>query len=275
MNFALLQLSCFCRPTLDDLRKYWNVTAKCALEEADLPNEYDRKSISLWLYTTFFPLYDDVAGQAIEPRDLSALNITLPEGYRFDPNEIDSPGTLIGQILSNPTVLELQHTNLITNHLFKGIAKWLGTDDPTQALRMLSYFSWDLENGFFLKRNYKKYPRFEECEELETEDLCNKRNKTFLKSACKKYCDELEHAFNSEGVINEIFNLAMIKANTNWTSSAKNLLPDCTWKTGEKDCWIKAVTDLGPCFSSNYHSGWYSIRCYDTKKNIYKISNFR
>lgn len=232
------------------------MTTNCTLEEGELPDEDDRKDITLWLYTTFFPVYDEFAGEPIRPRDLSDLNVTLPSDYKFDSHGLDNSGKILAHLIANPTVLQLQHKNVIIDYVIRGIARRLNTDDPTQALRMLSYFSYDLKYGFFLRRN-ANHPLFEGCEELEFEDLCQKSNMSSLKSPCMKYCDEMEHAAKNEGVISEMFNLAMRRANTPWPSSARNMFPECSWKTEEEACWIKRVTDAGPCYTSNYHSGMH------------------
>lgn len=214
-------------------------------------------SVIMNSYSIFFPIYDEVTGNTIPAKDLSDLDLSLPPDVdiEFQAQDIGRHGTLLGHLLSDAGVLTRAHTAFIIEHMFQGIALKMGVHDIEVALRILTYFSTDLENEFFFKRN-AEYSLYEGCLELEHGiDICN--NISAANDMCKVYCQELAYAAKySADIVAEIFNLALKRSSTTWDTSSRNILPDCSWKKSfGQPCWDKIMTQKGVCFSNYHYTG--------------------
>lgn len=122
------------------------------------PEKVDFSSDKLWplgstirLYAVFFPLQDDLTGEVLRPRDITDFDVNVVSTEDYDNYNSDTR-TILGHILSNPTVMTQDHKNAIVERMFEGIAGRLGAEDPAVALRMLTYFSYDVQSEFFLNR---------------------------------------------------------------------------------------------------------------------------
>lgn len=138
------------------MKEYYERLAGCELQ----PEEVDLSRIRLplrWtieLYAIFFPIYDETTKELIQAKDLSEFNVAT-ENYDTI-GELET-GTILGHMLTNPRVMVQEHINMIVDHMFDGIARRLEVSDPKVALRILTYFSYDFHNEFFLKRNPREF----------------------------------------------------------------------------------------------------------------------